>query len=148
MTLPALRAMSPSQYQAVHRSASCSWSQADKRLGLFEWTLHQILLRHLRPQFEPVRPPQIVYYGLQQLGEPCSVLLSALARASQRDDRGGVRSGRAAAAGSAAAVAAGRGSAASTNCNAALEQLAQVGAEAAGTAGRRLRGVRSVPTRR
>ena len=43
--------------------------QADQRLGLFEWTLHQILLRHLRPQFEPVRPPQIVYYGLQQLGQ-------------------------------------------------------------------------------
>ncbi len=60
--------------------------RADQRLGLFEWTLHHILLRHLRPQFEAVRPPQIVYYGLQQLGEQCSVLLSALARASQHDD--------------------------------------------------------------
>jgi hypothetical protein len=44
------------------------------------------LLRHLRPQFEAVKPPQFVYYGLQQLGEQCSVLLSALARASQHDD--------------------------------------------------------------
>ena len=34
----------------------------------------------------PCKPPQIVYYGLQQLGEQCSVLLSALARASQQDD--------------------------------------------------------------
>ena len=67
--------------------------QADKRLGLFEWTLHQILLRHLRPQFEQVKPPQIQYYGLQQLGQPCSVLLSALARASQSDDEAAFDSG-------------------------------------------------------
>src|SRR5207237_981700 len=38
------------------------------------------------PQFEPVRPPQIVYYGLQQLGGQCSLLLSAIAHASQQDD--------------------------------------------------------------
>ena len=68
-------------------SASMQLVQADQRLGLFEWTLHQILLRHLRPQFEPVRPPQIVYYGLQQLGRASArCLLSALARASQHDD--------------------------------------------------------------
>src|SRR6185369_9805925 len=53
---------------------------------LFEWTLHHILLRHLRPQFEPIKQPPIVYYGLQRLAEPASVLLSALARASQSDD--------------------------------------------------------------
>ena len=51
------------------------------------------MLRHLRPQFERVRPPQIVYYGLQQLGEPCSVLLSTLARASQCDDKFAFESG-------------------------------------------------------
>ena len=51
--------------------------QADKRLGLFEWTLHQILLRHLRPQFEAGPPPQIVYYGLQQLGRMFGAALDA-----------------------------------------------------------------------
>jgi hypothetical protein len=59
---------------------------ADRRISLFEWTLHHVLLRHLRPQFEAVRAPQIVYYGLQQLGEQCSVLLSALARASHHEN--------------------------------------------------------------
>jgi hypothetical protein len=92
MTLPALRALSPKQYQAFSK-CFIKLVQADKRLGLFEWTLHQILLRHLRPQFEQVRPPQIVYYGLQQLGEPCSVLLSTLARASQCDDQFAFESG-------------------------------------------------------
>jgi Zn-dependent protease with chaperone function len=85
MTLPALRALSPAQYREF---AGCfvQLVEADHRLGLFEWSLHRILLRHLRPQFEPVRPPRIAYYGLQQLGDQCSVLLSALARASQHDD--------------------------------------------------------------
>lgn len=92
MTLSALRALSPKQYQAFSK-CFIKLVQADKRLGLFEWTLHQILLRHLRPQFEQVRPPQIVYYGLQQLGEPCSVLLSTLARASQCDDQFAFESG-------------------------------------------------------
>jgi Zn-dependent protease with chaperone function/uncharacterized tellurite resistance protein B-like protein len=86
MTLPALRALSPSQYQAFTK-CFIQLVKADERLSLFEWTLHRILLRHLRPQFEPVRDPQIQYYGLQKLGQPCSVLLSTLARASQCDDR-------------------------------------------------------------
>lgn len=85
MTLPALRALSPSQYEEFNK-CFVYLVQADDRLGLFEWTLHQILLRHLRPQFEKVRPPQVRYYGLQQLGSQVSVLLSTLAYASQHDD--------------------------------------------------------------
>lgn len=86
MSLPALRALSRNQYQQF-TDCFVKLVQADQRLGLFEWTLHQILLRHLRPQFESARPPTIEYWGLQRLGEPCSVLLSALARASQSDDQ-------------------------------------------------------------
>ncbi|MEX2317424.1 MAG: M48 family metallopeptidase [Pirellulales bacterium] len=86
MTLPALRSMSESQYIEFLRCFT-ALVEADRRIGLFEWTLQQILLRHLRPQFEPVERPQIVYYGLQRLGEAASVLLSALARASQGDDQ-------------------------------------------------------------
>jgi uncharacterized tellurite resistance protein B-like protein len=85
MALPALRALSASQYNEFVKSF-LALVDADRRISLFEWTLHHILLRHLRPQFESVRPPQIVYYGLQQLGGQCSVLLSTLARASQQND--------------------------------------------------------------
>jgi uncharacterized tellurite resistance protein B-like protein len=85
MSLPALRALSVSQYNEFIK-CFLALVDADRRISLFEWTLHHILLRHLRPQFEAVKPPQIVYYGLQQLGQQCSVLLSALARASQQDD--------------------------------------------------------------
>ena len=92
MALPALRALSPTQYQEF-TTCFTRLVQADQRLGLFEWTLHQILLRHLRPQFERVRPPQIMYYGLQRLGRQCSVLLSALARASQGADQAAFNAG-------------------------------------------------------
>ena len=85
MAIPSLRALSPSQYSEFIK-CFLQLVEADHRLSLFEWTLHHILLRHLRPQFEPVRSPQVLYYGLQQLGQQCSVLLSALARASQQDD--------------------------------------------------------------
>jgi Zn-dependent protease with chaperone function len=85
MSLPALRALSPSQYQAFSK-CFIQLVQADERLGLFEWTLHQILLRHLRPQFEPVKDYPIRYYGLQKLGPQISTLVSTLAYASQHDD--------------------------------------------------------------
>jgi Zn-dependent protease with chaperone function len=92
MALPALRALSPAQYQQFSR-CFVKLVQADKRLGLFEWTLHQILLRHLRPQFERIKPPHVVYYGLQKLGGTVSVLLSTLARASQCDSQFAFESG-------------------------------------------------------
>ena len=80
MSLPALRSMATSQYQdfsqAFHKLV-----EADSRLGLFEWTLHRILLRHLRPEYEKAAPPRIAYYSLRRLGHPCSVLLSTLAYA-------------------------------------------------------------------
>ncbi|MGI9427476.1 MAG: M48 family metallopeptidase [Bythopirellula sp.] len=85
MSLAALRAMAKSQYvefsQAFQKLVA-----ADQRLGLFEWTLHRILLRHLQPQFDEAAAPRIAYYGLQRLARPCSVLLSTLAYAGNELD--------------------------------------------------------------
>jgi Zn-dependent protease with chaperone function len=86
LALPALRAMSLTQYQRFARAFQALVA-ADEKIALFEWTLYQILLRHLRSQFEPLPPTPIRYYGLQQLGRQCSELLSALARASEYDDQ-------------------------------------------------------------
>ena len=80
MSLAALRAMSKSQY-VEFTAAFKKLVEADQRLGLFEWTLARVLMRHLHPQFEEAAAPRIAYYGLQRLGGPCSVLLSALAYA-------------------------------------------------------------------
>jgi Zn-dependent protease with chaperone function/uncharacterized tellurite resistance protein B-like protein len=83
LALPSLRAMSPTQYQQF-MSCFKELVAADNRLGLFEWTLYRIVLRHLRPQFENTAAPRTAYYGLQRMGPPCSVLLSTLAYADNR----------------------------------------------------------------
>jgi len=80
MALPALRAMVKSQYIEFSQAFQ-EMVRADNRLSLFEWMLHRVLLRNLRPQFEKAAAPPIAYYGLQRLVEPCSVLLSTLAHA-------------------------------------------------------------------
>jgi Zn-dependent protease with chaperone function/uncharacterized tellurite resistance protein B-like protein len=83
LSLPALRAMSARQYEEF-LAAFKELVKADDRLGLFEWTLYRVLLRHLRPQFERTAAPRAAYYGLQKMGAQCSVLLSTLAHADNR----------------------------------------------------------------
>ncbi len=78
MTLPALRAMAPPQYETFTHCFR-ELVAADQKIGLFEWTLQRVLLRHLQPQFQPIHPRPVRYYGLQRLVEPCSTLFSALA---------------------------------------------------------------------
>jgi hypothetical protein len=75
--------MSRSQYQDFLKCFK-ELVRADNRLGLFEWTLHRILLRHLRPQYEKTAPTRPAFHGLQRLGPQCSVLLSTLAHADNR----------------------------------------------------------------
>ena len=83
LSLPALRAISPRQYEEFLHCFK-ELVKADDRLGLFEWTLYRVLLRHLRPQFERTAAPRPAYYGLQRMGPQCSVLLSTLAHADNR----------------------------------------------------------------
>jgi Zn-dependent protease with chaperone function/uncharacterized tellurite resistance protein B-like protein len=78
MALPALRSMTTAQYQQFTRAFQ-EMVAADHRLSLFEWTLHRVLLRHLRPQYETAKPVRVAYYSLARLSGPCSVLLSAMA---------------------------------------------------------------------
>jgi hypothetical protein len=72
--------MSRSQYESFLKCFK-ELVAADNRLGLFEWTLYRVVLRHLQPQFEKTAAPRTAYYGLQRMGPQCSVLLSTLAHA-------------------------------------------------------------------
>ncbi|MEQ8212039.1 MAG: M48 family metallopeptidase [Lacipirellulaceae bacterium] len=83
IALASLRAMSDSQYRTFIRCFK-ELVEADQQLALFEWTLYQIVLRHLRPQYEKTAAPAIAYYGLQRMGGACSMLLSTLAYADNR----------------------------------------------------------------
>ncbi len=86
LALPALRAMSPQQYQGFMK-CFVTLAKADRRISLFEWMLSQVLTRHLRPQFEVIKSPPIRYYGLQRLSRECSVLLSTVASAGNSESR-------------------------------------------------------------
>ena len=87
MALPALRALSPSQYQVLKTNVGALVA-ADDKIDLFEWTLQRVLLAHLRPHFERVPPPRVRYSSLARLTSQCSVLLSTLARVGSRSDAG------------------------------------------------------------
>jgi len=80
MTLPALRELSPDQYQRFRANLE-ELVRADNKIDLFEWTLQRILLAHLVPHFEPVRSPRVKYSSLGALEDACCVLLSTLALA-------------------------------------------------------------------
>jgi Zn-dependent protease with chaperone function len=83
LALPALRAMSRPQYENFTRCFQ-AMAESDRRLGLFEWMLHAVLLRHLRPQFDRTAPPRPPSRSLRACRRECSVLLSALALADAR----------------------------------------------------------------
>lgn len=80
LSLPSLAAMSFPQYQRFCRAFK-ALVVADSRLSLFEWTLSQVLLRHIRPQFERVRSPRLKHKTLYPLSRECGVLLSTIAHA-------------------------------------------------------------------
>ena len=82
LALPALRRLSSAQYKEL-RDAVDRLIHADGRIGVFEYTLRCVLLRHLAAHFEPKRErkaaPQI------QAGDALCVLLSLLAHAGSAD---------------------------------------------------------------
>jgi hypothetical protein len=83
MALPALRALSASQYEMFKTNVGALIA-ADEKIDVFEWTLQRVLLAHLRPHFERVPPPRVRYSSLAKLTPQCSVLLSTLARVGSR----------------------------------------------------------------
>jgi Zn-dependent protease with chaperone function len=78
LALPALRTMTRKQYSEFS-NAFQKLVEADREIGLFEWSLHRVLLRHLRPQFERTTPQRVQYYNFTRLGREIGVLFSTLA---------------------------------------------------------------------
>ncbi|MEM6468864.1 MAG: M48 family metallopeptidase [Planctomycetota bacterium] len=86
LCMPALAAMSKPQYQRfIH--AFNALVAADQQIELFEWTLAQVIVRHLRPHFFGVAGQTTRYYGLGRLRSEVSVVLSMMSRVGET--RGG-----------------------------------------------------------
>jgi hypothetical protein len=97
MALPALRALSEPQYRSFELNLS-ALVEADEEIDLFEWTLQWILLRHLRPSFESVKPPRVRHDSLRRLEPEVATVLSTLAYADGAHEAALLRAfGRAAA---------------------------------------------------
>lgn len=79
LALPALRGLTRAQYEAFVANLA-TLTAADGRMDLFEWVLKRVLIRHLAPNFGDASRSAVRYHSLSALGEPCSVLLSTLAR--------------------------------------------------------------------
>ena len=84
IALPALRQLSPDQYQQFSRAIQ-HLIEADNEIDLFEYVLQKIVLRRLDPHFNGARKPLVQYYALKPLLPDCAVILSALARVGDDD---------------------------------------------------------------
>jgi Zn-dependent protease with chaperone function len=78
MALPALRLMSPIQFDTFRRILQ-EVIESDRQVDLFEFVLLKIVMRHLEPSFLPVRKPVVQFYAVKPLVPDAMVLLSALA---------------------------------------------------------------------
>ncbi len=84
LAIPALRALSPSQYVAFRENVN-GLVEADKKIDLFEWVLQKIVLRHLEPHFTNVRHPRATVHHLDGVADAVAVLLSALSYVGASD---------------------------------------------------------------
>jgi hypothetical protein len=85
LALPALKSQSPQQYQRFVANM-LTLIRADHRIDLFEWVMHRVLLKSLKPHFEGPSHRPVRYRDLEPLGGAIAEVLSALARTDARDD--------------------------------------------------------------
>jgi len=84
IALPALRALTPVQYQLFKQNVA-ELVQADDTIDLFEWSLQRILLHNLETQHSKVKPARVRHSSLAPLQPHCELLLSMLAHAGHKD---------------------------------------------------------------
>lgn len=84
LALPALRQLSPQQFQEFSRTLN--WLiESDACVDLFEFMLQKIIRHQIEPHFTKARPPVIQYYSSKPLAPDAEILLSALAYVGQSD---------------------------------------------------------------
>ncbi|MGA2254978.1 MAG: M48 family metallopeptidase [Thermoguttaceae bacterium] len=82
MTIPALKRLSPAQYQAFRQIVE-ALTAADGKIDLFEYCLRVILLGYLDVQFGLRPAPAVRYKAVSAVAQPAIIVLSALAYAGQ-----------------------------------------------------------------
>ena len=84
LAVPGLKQMSKPQYQTFITEI-VALIKADNRIDLFEWVLHRVLLKELRPHFENPKPPRVRYSNLDSVAADVQILLTVLATHGHED---------------------------------------------------------------
>ena len=79
LVVPALRRLSPAQYQAFRQTVD-AMTKVDGKLDLFEYCLCTMLFSYLDVQFRLRPAPTVRYRSIAPLRAPLATVLSALAR--------------------------------------------------------------------
>ncbi|MFQ5582302.1 MAG: M48 family metallopeptidase [Mariprofundaceae bacterium] len=85
MMLPALKSLSQAQSKAFRKNIT-AMIKADHKINLFEYMLHRMLMRHLRPSFANAEPKSAQYQGLHPLLNDCAWVLAMLSRFGSHAD--------------------------------------------------------------
>lgn len=87
LSIPVLRQLSDKQYVAFRQNAEhlISDPEEQREASLFGFALEKILIRHLDTAFREKKTEKVAYHRIKDLQQDVSVLLSALAHASQHD---------------------------------------------------------------
>jgi Zn-dependent protease with chaperone function len=93
LSLPTLRKMSRQQYQDFRKSIK-KLAHADLHISLFEFALEKMIIRQLDTHFSDRKKPEIRHHHLKTLSTEMSVLLSALAHASDSETKNAFEAGR------------------------------------------------------
>jgi Zn-dependent protease with chaperone function len=86
LAMPALRELSPDQYQLFRRNLDALINM-DRKINLFEWALEKILLKNLEPQFTGRRSRAPHHGSLDAVRPHVETLLSLLAHACVKDEQ-------------------------------------------------------------
>jgi Zn-dependent protease with chaperone function len=80
LALPALKTLSRPQY-TTFVAGTIALIRADRQIDLFEWVLHRVLLKALKPHFEGATRASVKYTNLRAVGAHVAEVLSAISRA-------------------------------------------------------------------
>ncbi len=83
MCMPALRQLSPQQYQLFRDNVS-HLIRIDRKVSLFEWSLQKILFHNLDSNFIKPRTSRARYHSYRRLTDEINLLLSALIHAGKQ----------------------------------------------------------------
>ena len=92
ISIPALRKMSESQYGLFRQNLQNIISH-DNEVSLFEFSLEKLIEHRLDQHFKEEKSQKVKHHHLKPLGKELSVILSALAHASENDKEKAFKSG-------------------------------------------------------